>query len=382
MLLLLLAGCQPSSPPPQQAVPEVSVITLKPQTLDVTLPRLAQLESSREVKVVARVSGFLEKISYQEGALLKEGEEMFVMDKRPFEAQLAAAKGELAAAEARLWTAEANLKRIRPLTEADAMSQSDLDQAIGSQRSAQAAVYAARAKVDSARLELGYTTLHAPVTGLSGDALQREGAYLNSSGDSAYLSYVAQIDPIWVNFSISQNELEQYRRLEQEKLLITPELNQYSFELVMSDGSLYPLKGKLDFASPIFDSTTATFQVRAVVPNPDFLLRPGMFVKANILGGKRPNAILVPQKAVIQQGNDQVVMLVNSNSEIRVQPVTTGNWQGDQWIIEKGLKGGEQLVVSGYQKVRPGMRVKALHYLPPDRDAQSAQPSPPMTTKP
>jgi membrane fusion protein (multidrug efflux system) len=301
---------------------------------------------------------------YKEGALLKEGDVMFIMDKRPFQAQVDAAKGELEASKARLWTANANLKRVKPLTEADAMSQSDLDTAIGQQRSAEAAVFSAKAKLSTAELDLSYTTLYAPVTGLSGAALQREGSYLNSLSQTAKLSYVAQIDPIWVNFAISQNELQRYRNQEESGQYVAPKGNKYTFEIILTDGSVYPLKGNLDFSSPSFDTRTGTFSVRAVVANPDFLLRPGMFVSSNMLGGKRPNAIVVPQQAVQQRGKEQVVMLVNANSEVEIRAVMVGDWIEDQWIINSGLKGGEMVIVEGFQKVRPKMKVKALHYIP------------------
>lgn len=362
-LILALAGCGDSEPkaPPAQ---EVQVVTVEKKTVDLVIPRLGQLESSREVDVVARVSGFLEKKVYDEGALLQEGDVMFVMDKRPFEAQVSAAKGELEASKARLWTANANLKRVEPLTKADAMSQSDLDQAIGEQRSAQAAVYSAQAQLETAELNLGYTTIYSPVTGLSGEALQREGAYLNTLGESAKLSYVAQLDPIWVNFSISQNELEKTSQDKEKGLFLAPKDDQYVFEIVLPNGRVFAHKGSLDFLSPTFSPQTGTFMVRASVANPDFELRPGMFVNANLLGAKHPNAIVVPQQAVIQSGNQQVVMVVNDKNVVEQNPVEVGQWLGDEWIIDSGLQGGESIIVEGYQKVRPGMTVKALHYIP------------------
>ena len=374
--LTLNACSSPDKPPP---VPEVQVITTERKTVDIIIPRLAQLQSSREVEVVARVSGFLQQRSYTEGDLLQEGDVMFEMDKRPFEAQVAAAKGELEASQARLWTADANLKRIEPLTKADAMSQSDLDQAIGEQRSAQAAVYSAQAQLDTAELNLGYTTIYAPVTGLSGSAMQREGAYLNALGESANLSYVAQIDPIWVNFSVSQNELENTSREKAAGTFLTPKDDNYTFEIVMTQGCIFPQKGNLDFLSPDFDPATGTFMVRATVPNPDYELRPGMFVNANLLGAKRPNAVLVPQKAVIQTGNQQMVMVVNDKNIIEQKVVIVGEWIGDQWIIKKGLQDKETVIVEGTQKVRPGMTVKAVPYkapaAPPKTKADVCPPS-------
>jgi membrane fusion protein (multidrug efflux system) len=343
---------------------EVKVVTVEKKTVPIKVPRLAQLQSSKEVSVVARVSGFLEKIAYTEGSLLKKGDLMFVMDKRPFESSLNAAKGELAAAQARLWTANANLKRIQPLAEADAMSQSDLDSAIGEQRSAEAAVYAAKAKVTQAELDLSYTTIIAPTSGLSGDAEQREGAYLNAASSSANLSYVAQLDPIWVNFAISQNEMDQFRQAEAKGLLKVADGTRFTFEIVMADGSIFPHIGHLDFASPIYDQRTGTFKVRATVPNPDFLLRPGMYVSVNLLGVTRPHAVAIPQQAVQQKAKGQTVYLVNAEGVVEEQPVVASDWIGNEWLIDSGLQGGETLIVDGFKLIRPGMKVKALHYIP------------------
>jgi membrane fusion protein (multidrug efflux system) len=366
ILTAALAGCgraeQPAPPPP----PEVGVVTVERRTVEVPIPRVAQATSSREVEVVARVSGFLDRIVYDEGALLQQGDVMFEMDKRPFLARLDAARGELEASKARLWTANSNLNRIRPLAEADAMSQSDLDQAIGEKQAAEAAVYSAEAAVTSAELDLSYTTIRAPVTGLTGQALQREGAYLNSLSETARLSYVAQIDPIWVNIAVSQNELERRRAEVEAGLVEAASDHQYMFEIHLADGSVFPHRGRVDFAAPTFDPATGTFTVRAVVPNPDFTVWPGMFVTAVVFGTRRPNAIIVPQVAVQQTAQGQIVWLVNDEGEAEARPVKTGDWIGDGWLVETGLNGGESLVVQGFQRLRPGVPVKAVPYRPED----------------
>lgn len=359
--VLSLSACskpEPPAPPP----PEVEVVTVKKQTVPVVWNRVAQTESSREVQVVARVSGFLEKITYDEGELVEEGDVMFEMDHKPFVAEVEAARGELEASEARLWTANANLNRTRPLAEADALSQSDLDRAIGEQKAAEAAVYAAKARLTQAELDLGYSTIRAPVTGLSGKAEQREGAYLNALGDSANLTFVSQLDPIWVNFSISQNEREETLRAEASGELLLPPDRQYEFEIVLADGNVFPYRGDLDFASPTFDERTGTFGARAVVDNPDNVLRPGMFVTARILGARRPNAVTVPQEAVLQTSNGHVVWLVNQEGKTERRPVVMGDWVGKEWVVEKGLSGGETVIVGGLNRIRPGTPVKTAPY--------------------
>jgi membrane fusion protein (multidrug efflux system) len=369
-----LSACsEPQAPAPP--APEVEVITVRTKTVPVVINRVAQTESSREVQVVARVSGFLEQIAYSEGDLLQQGDVMFVMDRKPFLADVEAARGELEASEARLWTANANLNRTRPLAEADALSQSDLDQAIGEQKAAEAAVYSARAHLTQAELDLGYATIRAPVTGLSGKASQREGAYLNALGDSANLTYVSQVDPMWVNFSISQNEREKSLRDEAEGKLILPAERMYEFEIVLGDGSVFPHKGTLDFAAPTFDERTGTFGARAKVANPDSELRPGMFVTVRIRGAMRPDAVTVPQEAVLQTSNGHVVWLVNAEGQTESRPVVMGDWVGKDWVVEKGLSGGETVIVGGLNRIRPGTPVKTVPYKGP-----GASPAPSKST--
>jgi membrane fusion protein (multidrug efflux system) len=205
--LLILTACEKKpevkAPPPPA---EVNAITVTPQTIPVETSFVAQVESTHQVEIVARVNGFLEKILYTEGDLVQQGQNMFLMDQKPFIAQVEAMKGALASSQAQLWTAQANLNRIRPLAKLDAASKSDLDNAIGLAQSAEAEVHQARARLDQAELDLSYTVIKSPVTGVSGEAKVREGAYLNI-GPGSHLSYVAQLDPVWVNFSVSQNQL-------------------------------------------------------------------------------------------------------------------------------------------------------------------------------
>jgi len=355
LTVAVIASCGKSAPPPP--TPEVEVITVDTRTVPVVFSRVAQTEGSRDVEVVARVSGFLEKIAYQEGAPIQEGEVMFEMDRKPFLADVEAARGELEASKARLWTATANFDRTLPLAEAEALSQSDLDQATGEQRAAEAAVYSAQANLTQAELNLSYATIRAPVTGMTGKALQREGAYLNALSDSGNLSYVAKTDPIWVNFSVSQNEQERFRKQVDDKGIIE---NKFEFEIVLADGEVFPNRGTLDFAAPIYDASTGTFSARAVVENPDHVLRPGMFVTANVLGVERPNAIVVPQEAVQQTSNGHVVWVVNNKEQTERRPVVMSDWVKTGWVVEHGLSAGERVIVTGVNRIRPGITVKAV----------------------
>jgi membrane fusion protein (multidrug efflux system) len=359
LLATLSAGCSKEKPPAQRPAPEVSVLTVAPGTIPYVQTFVAQTESSRQVDIVARVSGFLDKIAYQEGELVKEGELMFQLDPKPFQAQLDAARGELQAQQARLSTATANLNRIKPLAEQNAVSRADLDRAQGDFDSANAAVFAARAKVREAELNLGYTSIRSPVTGLASRSEQRQGAYVNSMSESAKLTYVAAIDPVWVNFSVSQNQMAAWKTMVEKGQLVRPKDLNYEVELVMSDGSVYPEKGRINFADPSFSQDTGSFLVRAVIPNSKGDLRPGMFVTANVKGSTRPNAIVVPQLAVQQGPNGHLVYVVKQDGTAEVRPVVVGDYYGEKDIVVvTGLHAGDRVVTEGVLRVVPGKPVQ------------------------
>ena len=356
---LFLVACGKEAATPERAPPVVSVITVTPTPIPYVATFVAQTESSRQVEIVARVSGFLDRIAYPEGELVKEGQLLFQLDQKPFEAQLDAAKGEVLAQQARFTTAESNLKRIKPLAQQNAMSQADLDKAQGEYDASRAAVFSAQAKLKQAELNLGYTTIRSPVTGYSGKAQQRQGAYINAVGDSAKLSYVAAVEPMWVNFSMSQNQLAQIRDLVQKGQLVPPKNQDFQVELVLSDGQVYPYTGRINFADPTFSQDTGSFQVRAVLPNPKRELRPGMFVTANVKGGTRPKAVIVPQLAVQQGAKGHVVYVVKEDGVAEVRPVVVGDYSDQKGIlIASGLQAGDRVVVEGALKVVPGQPVK------------------------
>ncbi len=369
LIVAAFAACSKAPAPAQRPVPEVSVLTVQPRTIPYTASFVAQTESSQQVNIVARVSGYLDRIAYQEGEVVKEGQLLFQLDPRPFKAQLEAARGELQAQQARFTTAEANLKRVKPLTEQNALSQSDLDRAQGDYDTAKAAVYAARAKVTEAELNLGYASIRSPVTGLTSRALQRQGAYINAQSDSANLTYVAAIDPVWVTFSISQNQLAQWREWVASGQIVTPKSSDYEVEIVLPDGMRYPHTGKLNFADPSFSQDTGSFMVRATLPNPEHDLRPGMFVTAFLKGAVRPGAIVVPQLAVQQGSNGHLVYVVNEAGNAELRPVVVGDFYDDgQIVIVNGLREGDRVVVDGVLKVVPGQPAKVV-------DAAAATPA-------
>jgi membrane fusion protein (multidrug efflux system) len=349
----------------QQVTPEVSVIVTEPQDVPVFYEFVGKTVSSRRIEIRSRVEGFLEKRLYQEGTMVQEGQVMFQMDRKPFEAQLSATKAELAQQDARLTNATANLARVKPLAEQNAVAQKELDDAIGTYRSAAASVEAAKAKVLQAELDLGYTEIFTPVTGVSSFARKREGSYIGIGSD-ALLTYVAQIQPMWVEFSISENQIFKKRSDRKKGLVIGPEGDKYEVELELADQSLYPQRGEITFADASLSEETGTFLIRAEIPNPEKSLRPGQFVRTRVHGAIRPNAILIPQRAV-QQGAQGSFVWVVEEGKTRFQPVKTGPWYGDEWFIEAGLAGGEQVIVDGALTVRPAMEVTTVPYQAADK---------------
>ena len=379
MTALTLTACEKQEVKAPPVPVEVSVIKVEPQTVPVATTFVAQVESSHQVEVMARVNGFLDKILYREGAVVKQGQTLFLMDKKPFVAQVEAARGALENHKAQLWTAQANLNRIQPLAALDAASKSDLDNAIGAVKSAEAAVHTAQARLDDAELNLSYTVIKSPVSGVTGQALVREGTYL-TAGPGGHLSYVAQIDPIWVNFSISQNQLSEARKQQAAGLIVAPPNQAYRVELELSEGNTYPHTGEINFVDPSFNSDTGTFLARAELPNPDAELHPGMFVKATLTGATRPNALVVPQRAVQQTSNGHVVFVVSSQGTAEVRPVVVGDWVGQDWLVEKGLKPGDQVITDGFQRLAPGAPVKVVA-TPPDNQTQTTEAAAPAAKK-
>jgi membrane fusion protein (multidrug efflux system) len=354
----VLSGCGKEAPPPPRPAPQVSVLTIEPTTIPYTATFVAQTESSRQVNIVARVSGFLDRIAYQEGELIKQGQVMFVLDPKPLQAQLNAARGELESQQARYATAQATYSRVKPLADQDALPLSDLDRAKGELDAAKAAVFSAQAKVEEAQLNLGYATIASPVTGVASRSLQRQGAFVNAMAESANLTYVAALDPIWVNFNISQNQMAKYQDLAARGIVVPPKGENYEVEIVLPGGIRYPYRGKIGFADPSFSQDTGSFMVRAVLPNPKLELRPGMFVTALVKGAVRPNAIVVPQLAVQQGSNGHIVYVVNAGNVAEVRPVVVGEYQGEKDIvIHQGLAKGDRVVVDGMLKVAPGQPV-------------------------
>jgi len=355
----LLAGCDKKAPVAAERPPvEVTVQKVAPRNAPVTYEFVGQTQSSHQVQIRARVAGFLDKRLYTEGTMVKAGQPMFQQDPKPFQAQLDAAKGALAEQQARLQTANDNLAQVRPLAALKALSQKELDDATGQQQAAAAAVQTAQANVETAKLNLGYTRITTPVTGLSSFARVQDGAYVNA--ENSLLTYVEKVDPIWVNFSISENEMLSARSEQKAGRLKLPPQEQYVVELVLADGSVFPKQGRVTFANADYDPQTGTFLLRATLPNPEGALRPGQFVRVRLQGAVRPNAILVPQQSVLQGAKGHFVVLVDKDGKALLRNVEVGPWLGDDWFINAGLQPGDRVVTDGMARLSPGATVKIV----------------------
>jgi membrane fusion protein, multidrug efflux system len=355
-------GCHKAEPADAGLPPiTADVMEVTPRDVPAVFEYTGQTESSQQVEIRSRVNGFLEKRVYQEGSMVHQGDVMFTMDRKPFQAALDAAQAEYAQRKARLDTAQANLDRVRPLAAKNALSQKDLDDAVGQQEAAAAELEQARANVTSARLNLGYTTITAPVTGLSSFAKKQDGSYLDAG--NSLLTYVAKLDPMWVNFSLSENEMLELRTQTRNGTLKLPERGKLEAIIELADGSVYPQPGHIAFTDAELSSETGTYLIRAAVSNQDGTLRPGQFVRIKLVGAQRANAVAVPQKAVQQGPRGEFVWTVDPQGKAQQRVVVTGNWNGSDWVIQSGLHQGDRVILDNTLKLMDGRPVKA-HLVP------------------
>ena len=354
----MLSGCHDQQAPAAARPPvKVDVIDVALRDVPVPFDYVGQTESSQQVEIRARVNGFLEKRVYEEGSMVHQGDVMFLMDRKPFQAALDAAQAEFAQQKARLDTAQANLNRVRPLVAKNALSQKDLDDSIGQQQAAAAALEQARANVTSANLNLGYTTITAPVTGLSSFAKKQDGSYLDSSNN--LLTYVAKLDPMWINFSLSENEMLQLRAQTANGTLKLPPLGDLEAVIVLADGSIYPQRGHIAFRDASLSSETGTYLIRAAVANPAGALRPGQFVRIKLLGAERTAAVAVPQDAVMQGPRGEYVWTVDKDGKAQQRAIEAGEWTGNDWVVNSGLRVGDRVVIDNALRLMPGAPVTA-----------------------
>ena len=336
--------------------PEVSVAVVAPKSLPVTFEYVGQTTGSREVEVRARVTGILLKRNFDEGAPVKQGQSLFTIDPKPYEATAARAAADVGAAEARLTQAKRNAARLKPLYAEKAVSQKDYDDAVSAEAIGAADLKAARARLDEARLNLGYTKVAAPVSGVASRALRSEGSLI--SGPEVLLTTVMQVDPIWVLFGIADNDQARLTKEIQAGRIAMPKDGHFEVALLLADGSTYAHTGKLNFTDIRISPNTGTRESRAEIPNPEGTLRPGQFVRVQLRGAHVPNAVSVPQRAVLEGPQGKFVYVVNAQSQAEARPVQAGEWSGDTWIITSGLKEGERVIIDGLMKLGPGAPVR------------------------
>jgi len=363
-----LAACKKQEQP-QMPPPEVAVVDAKPQTLPLQRELVGRLSGFRTADVRARVAGILQRRLYTEGTDVKEGQPLFQIDPAPLKASLASAQGELASAEATYANARVAAQRARSLAPQKYVSKSDLDQAEATERTSAAAVQQARAAVESARINLGYATVTAPISGRAGKQQVTEGA-LVGQGDVTLLTTIDQLDPLYVNFSMSSDELARLRQAQSQGNVALSGDGKATVNVVLGDGSVYPHAGTLDFTSVTVDPSTGSVSLRALLPNPEHVLLPGSFVSFNATLGQRSNAFLVPQAGIQRDAHGAYALVVGKDGKVVRKDVTVDSQQGGNWVITGGLAAGDQIIVSGQQKAKEGAPAKAVPFNP---DANAAQ---------
>jgi membrane fusion protein, multidrug efflux system len=344
-----------------QPATEVSVITVTSESTPVTMKTTGKTESYREVEVRSQVTGTLLKRTYVEGNMVKKGDLLFQIDPTPFQTAVNQAKANVTQQQASVNKTDRDIKRIEPLLKEKAIAQKEYDDAVSSKEEAQAALESAQASLQQAEINLNYTRITAPISGTTGKALKDEGSLISAGSDSL-LTKIHQIDPIYVNYSTSDTEYLSMKRKLDEKSIIVPDEGKFTVELTLSDGTVYPKIGKLNYRDNLVDAQTGTLQSRAEFANPDSLLVPNQFVRVTLKGAMRPNTILVPQRAVQQSQAGHYVYIVNAEGKTEQRMVEIGDWIGNNWIIESGLSSGDIVVVEGTIKIQPGVQVKTVPY--------------------
>lgn len=350
-------------PGAQMPPTEVTAVTVAPQTIPVPYEFRGRIEGSREVEVRARVSGILLERSYQEGQYVQKGATLFVIDPAEYRARVQASAADLEQAKAQLAKADREAKRLEPLLAARAASRKAYDDAVSDVELARATVHAAEARLDQAKLDLSYTRVVAPISGLSSRAERSEGS-LVEPGENGLLTRISQTKPIWVSFAASDQQMLALRKGVADRTMTSPETRSLTVELVLADGSIHSERGKVNFSDSLIDSATGSVGLRAQLANTDGSLVPGQFLRVRLLGVERPNAIVVPQRAVLSGAQGKFVFVLGAENKAEVRPVVVGDWIGSDWVVESGVAAGERVLVDGIVKVRPGAVVSVVDDAP------------------
>ncbi|EBK0221166.1 multidrug efflux RND transporter periplasmic adaptor subunit AcrA [Salmonella enterica] len=355
---LALTGCDDKQDQQGgQQMPEVGVVTLKTEPLQITTELPGRTVAYRIAEVRPQLSGIILKRNFVEGSDIEAGVSLYQIDPATYQATYDSAKGDLAKAQAAANIAELTVKRYQKLLGTQYISKQEYDQALADAQQATAAVVAAKAAVETARINLAYTKVTSPISGRIGKSSVTEGA-LVQNGQASALATVQQLDPIYVDVTQSSND---FLRLKQELAngSLKQENGKAKVDLVTSDGIKFPQSGTLEFSDVTVDQTTGSITLRAIFPNPDHTLLPGMFVRARLQEGTKPTALLVPQQGVTRTPRgDATVLVVGADNKVETRQIVASQAIGDKWLVTDGLKAGDRVVVSGLQKVRPGAQVK------------------------
>jgi len=367
-LAALLSACRQKPAPATPPAPEAPVLTFQRQTIPGQFEWVAQAAASKSVEVRSQVSGVIVDRPYVEGTDVPKGKVLFRIDPRTYLANYESAKARMAEAQAQYANAERTLNRLKPLLGQNAVAQQDVDNAQAAYDQAHAAVLDAKAEVDAAKKNYDDTFVRAEVAGRAGRALMEVGAL--TSGPTEQLTTVDQVNPIYVYFNPSDQDVLQWRRDVASKRLVLPP-GMLDVQATLADGSVFGQTGKVDFVDLTLQPSTGALQLRAEFANPQHTLLPGQFVRVRLLGLKRNDAILVPQRAVQQGLTGPFVYVLGDSNAVSARTVAATAWQGTQWIIEDGLKPGDRVVVDGTQKIAPGRPVRPVAYHP-ERDSTLA----------
>ncbi len=345
--------------PPSMPPMSVAVLKVQPRDIPIYLDMIGQTFGSVDIPIRARVDGVLEEIHFLEGRDVTKDQLLYVIDPTPFRAKVVEAEGRLAEAETRLAKAASDLERIRPLAEMDAVSKQDLDGAVAQFEAAEGSLQAARAQVEQTEIQLGYTRITAPVSGLIGITQAKVGEYVGRSPNPVVLNVVSQTDPIRVRFSINEREYLRFRREFGDKLrgaeTDTPRAN--GLQLILSDGSIHEHRGHIVSFDAAIDATTGTLTLEADFPNPERIVLPGQFARVRGVLEQRTGALAVPQRAVMETQGIFQLAVVGDDGTVDLRQVQMGPRVDDQWIVESGLEPGERVALEGLQRIRPGVKV-------------------------
>lgn len=358
--VMTLAACGKKPQQPQAMVPEVGVVTLQPQNVTLTTDLPGRTSPYRVADVRARVDGIVLKRDFTEGGDVKAGQRLYKIDPATYQAAYENAKATLAKAVANQASTKLLADRYKQLVAAEAVSKQDYDNAVAAALQADADVQAGKAAVDTARINLGYTDVPAPISGRTGLSQVTEGAYVQA-GAATLMTTVQQIDPMYVDVTQSAADGLRLRRALADGKLQSAGKNAAAVSLTLEDGTKYPLEGKLQFSDITVDQTTGSVTVRAIFPNPNRELLPGMFVHATLREGVKEGGLLVPQQGVTRDQKGQpTALIVNKEGKVELRQLVTDRAIGDKWLVSSGLAAGDQVIVAGLQKVRPGAPAKAV----------------------